>query len=69
MRRLAVGDAEACDAIVTCLPYLFGNEEGRRDCSANGFVLARDFPGLWSAGDTPVLMVRWLTEDLGRTTP
>mgnify|MGYP006200363241 CR=1 FL=1 len=29
---------------------------------ANGFVLARDFPGYWTS-DTPVLMVRPLSED------
>jgi ribosomal protein S18 acetylase RimI-like enzyme len=31
---LDTDDAAACDAIVTSLPYHFGNEQGRRDCAA-----------------------------------
>jgi GNAT superfamily N-acetyltransferase len=43
IRQLAVSDAEACDAIVSTLPYHFGHEEGRRECAGairaqRGFV-------------------------------
>ena len=34
IRQLVVSDADACDAIVSTLPYHFGDEEGRRECAA-----------------------------------
>jgi ribosomal protein S18 acetylase RimI-like enzyme len=33
IRALEGGDAEACDAIVSSLPYHFGLEDGRRECA------------------------------------
>ena len=42
VRALTPGDAPACDAIVSGLPYHFGHEQGRRDCAA---AVRRD-PGL-----------------------
>jgi len=39
-----------------------GYQATRSFYEANGFVLARDFPGYWTS-DTPVLMVRPLSED------
>jgi GNAT superfamily N-acetyltransferase len=47
IRALTPGDAEACDAIISGLPYHFGHEQGRRDCatavrSGAGLVAVED---------------------------
>ena len=39
-----------------------GYQATRAFYEANGFILARDFPGYWES-DTPVLMVRPLSGD------
>ena len=39
-----------------------GYQATRAFYEANGFVLARDFPGYWKS-DTPVLMVRPLSDN------
>ena len=33
IRPLASADADACDRIISSLPYHFGHEQGRRDCA------------------------------------
>jgi ribosomal protein S18 acetylase RimI-like enzyme len=42
-----------------------GYQATRAFYEANGFVLARDFPGYWTSEDTPVLMVRPLSDHAG----
>ena len=39
-----------------------GYQATRAFYEANGFILGRDFPGYWKS-DTPVLMVRPLSDD------
>jgi GNAT superfamily N-acetyltransferase len=42
---------------------LDGYQATRAFYASNGFMLARDFAGYWSGGDTPVLMIRVVTDE------
>jgi GNAT superfamily N-acetyltransferase len=56
LRPLAAGDADACDAILTSLPYHFGDTTGRAACAR----AVRESPGIVaSASDLPVAFITW----------